>query len=99
MTENAPPSRPSSRVVELRRKLMQWIPPRARLAVCIAFIVPVVALFMYLSSSSSVLNLVCQHSLTSADLSVIVDGQTKYSDHISGTVKRRFGFLDKRVKG
>jgi len=80
--------------------LFHWIPPKVRLAACLGTLVFVlVGVYSYLSSGSSTVNLVCQHNLMSADLSVSIDGKPVYSDHISGTVKRRFGFLDKKVEG
>jgi len=91
---------PSKKAFGTWQRFFQWIPPKARAAAAVGVVVFIVAgLYGILSSGSSVLNLVCQHNLKSADLSFSVDGKSIYSDHISATVKRRFGFLDKKVEG
>ena len=80
--------------------VLQWIPRKARLAVCFGLLVLIpLAIYSYFSNEYGDLNLVCRHSFQSADLTVSVDGKVAYSDQSSGTVKKRFGFLDKKVEG
>lgn len=82
------------------RRALQRIPTRARFAACFgSFALIVLAIYAYMSSGASVLNLICRHNLESADLSVFVDGNLEFTEHLSGTGKRRFGFLDKKVEG
>jgi len=82
------------------RRVLQWIPPKARLAVCLGSLALTgLAIYTYRSSDSGSLSLICRHSLRTAELSVFVDGSQTFSDQISGTVKKRFGILDKRVEG
>ena len=77
-----------------------WIPRKARLAVCFGLIVLIpLGVYSYLSSGYGDLNLICRHNLQSVELTVSVDGEEVYSDQSSGTVKKRFGFLDKKVEG
>jgi hypothetical protein len=57
------------------------------------------AVYSYLSNGRGDLNLVCRHNFQSAELTVSVDGKLVLSDQSSGTVKKRFGFLDKKVEG
>jgi hypothetical protein len=88
------------RVAGALRRMSQWIPRKARLAVCFGLLVLIpLAIYSYLSTGQGDLNLICRHNLQSADLAVTVDGELAFSDQVSGTVKRRFGFLDKKVEG
>src|SRR4051812_26210755 len=90
----------ASRVAEPFRRLLQWIPPKARLAVSFGLLVLVpLAIYSYLSNGRGDLNLICRHNFQSAELRVSVDGKLVFSDQSSGTVKKRFGFLDKKVEG
>ena len=76
------------------------IPAKARMAVCFGLLVLIpLGIYSYLSNGYGDLNLVCRHSFQSAELTVSVDGKMVYSDQSSGTVKKRFGFLDKKVEG
>ena len=87
-------------VAESFRQILHWIPPKARLAVFFGLVVLLpLAVYSYQSNGRGDLNLVCRHNLQSAQLSVSVDGKTSFSDQSSGTVKKRFGFLDKKVEG
>src|SRR5436189_6146847 len=82
------------------RHVFQWIPPKARLAACFGSLVMIaLGIYLYTTSEYGDLNLVRRHNLQSAELTVLVDGKTAFSDQISGTVKKRFGFLDKKVEG
>jgi hypothetical protein len=90
----------AGRVAEMFRRVLQWLPPKARLAVFFGLLVLVpLAVYSYLSNGRGDLNLVCRHNLQSAQLTVSVDGKIVFSDQSSGTVKKRFGFLDKKVEG
>jgi hypothetical protein len=106
MTASPPISEPSAfsgaarRAIETLRRALQWIPSKARFATCLGlFVLITLAIYSYATSGSSTLNLVCRHNLQSADLSVFVDGKPVFADRVSGSVKRRFGFLDKKVEG
>jgi len=80
--------------------VLQWIPSKVRLALCCGLIVLVpLAVYSYLSSGHGDLNLICRHNLQSAELTVSIDGKLAISESSSGTVKKRFGFLDKKVEG
>jgi len=88
------------RVASSFRQAVQWIPPKARLAVfCGLLVLLPLAVYSYLSNGRGDLNLLCRHNLQSAQLTVSVDGKISFSDQSSGTVKKRFGFLDKKVEG
>jgi len=90
----------AGRVAGALRRALQWIPSKARMAVCFGLLVLIpLAIYSYLSTGQGDLNLVCHHNLQSAELTVSVDGELAFSDQISGTVKKRFGFLDKKVEG
>jgi len=82
------------------RRGIEWIPPRARLAVCLGATVLVgLAIYSYLAGDSGTLNVTFHHNLQMADLSVSIDGRPTFSDQVPGTVKKRFGILDKKVEG
>ena len=88
------------RVADALRRALTWIPPKARLALFFGLLVPVpLAVYSYLSNGPGDLNLICRHNFQSAELRVSVDGKLVFSDQSSGTVKKRFGFLDKKMEG
>ena len=88
------------RVAAACARAVEWIPSKARLAVLAGFLVLLgLAVYMIWFSGSATLNLVCHHSFRSAELSVYLDGRLAYSGEISGSTKKRFGVLDKRVEG
>jgi hypothetical protein len=90
----------SNSTPEVLRQVLQRIPPKARLAVCFGLLVLIpLAIYSYLSNGRGDLNLVCRHNFQSAELTVSVDGKVVYADQSSGTVKKRFGFLDKKLEG
>jgi hypothetical protein len=100
MSEPQPHATAVRRVTGALRLVVQWIPRKARLAVCFGLLVLIpLAIYSYLSNGQGDLNLICRHNLQSAELAVTVDGELVYSDQVSGTVKKRFGFLDKKVEG
>ena len=59
----------------------------------------VIAVVYPTARASGKLNLICRHPFRSADLVVVVDGKTTLTQQITGTSKKRFGFIDKRVEG
>jgi len=82
------------------RRVLQWIPRKARLAVCFGVVVLIpLAIYSYLANGNGDLNVICRHNLQSAALTVTIDGELAFQDQVSGTVKKRFGFLDKKVEG
>ena len=98
--EPLPHAGTAGRVGAAFRGAIQWIPAKARLAVCFGLLVLIpLAIYTYLLNGHGDLNLVFRHNLQSAQLSVTIDGQLAFSDQSSGTVKKRFGFLDKKVEG
>src|SRR5438034_9569667 len=73
------------------RRVLQWIPPKARLAVCLGSLALTgLAIYTYLSSDSGSLSLVCRRSLRTVELSVFVDDSLTSLDHISVTANNRF---------
>jgi hypothetical protein len=97
-TQNHPGA--DGRVSDAYRLVVRKIPPKARLAVCFGLLVLIpLGIYSYLSNGYGDLNLVCRHSFQSAELTVNVDGKMVYSDQSSGTIKKRFGFLDKKMEG
>jgi len=79
LTRDDSANTPTRNVFGTLQRLFQWIPPKARLAALVGTIVFVVAgIYTFWWSGSSILNLVCQHNLKSADLTVSVDGKPIY---------------------
>jgi hypothetical protein len=88
----------AERALAAYNRMVHWIPPKARLAVLAGSVVLTgLALYTILSSGSATLNVICRHSLRSADLAVSIDGKLSYTDQFSGSSIRRFGFVGKRV--
>ena len=77
------------------------IPQKLGIAAAAALVIILGLVIFYPATTRSLatLNVICRHNLRSADLSLIVDGQTALTQQITGTVKKRFGVLDKRVEG
>lgn len=50
------------------------------------------------SRADATLNLICHHNMRSAELTVLIDGKLVLSQQITGTVKKRFGVLEKRTE-
>jgi hypothetical protein len=75
------------------RSLLRKIPSRAYLLVLL--LVSAIALFSWRFSilgETATLKLKVQHSFKAADITVFVDGESRYSGKLTGTSKRRFGF-------
>ena len=99
-TPKPEPSRASATagpIIATFNRVVQLIPPKARLAVLTGLLV-LVGLAVYTSflGGSATLNLICRHDLRSADISVSIDGRTIYTDHISASPKKLFAILGKR---
>jgi len=95
-----PDTTAGGRVIEAFRRAFQWLPPKVRLGVFFGLLVLVpFAIYSYYSNGRGDLNLICRHNLQSAELTVRVDGKLVFADQSSGTVKKRFGFLAKKVEG
>ena len=77
-------------------RVIRLIPPKGRAALLTGSIV-LISLVVYMSlSGSATLNLICRHTLRSAEISVSIDGKTIYSDHISASPKKFYEILGKR---
>ena len=84
-------------IIATFNRVVQLIPPKARLAVLTGLLVLVgLAVYTSLLGGSATLNLICRHDLRSADISVSIDGRTTYTDHISASPKKLFAILGKR---
>ena len=67
------------------RRVLQWIPLKARLAVCCGLLVLVpLAVHSYLSNGHGDINLICRHNLQSAELTVSIDGKLAFTESSSG---------------
>jgi len=83
-------------VKALFKRVVRLIPPKGRAALLTGSIV-LISLVVYTSlTGSATLNLICRHTLRSADISVSIDGKTIYSDHISASPKKFYEILGKR---
>ena len=90
-------SAPAGPIIATFNRVVQLIPPKARLAVLTGLLVLVgLAVYTSLFGGSATLNLICRHDLRSADISVSIDGRTTYTDHISASPKKLFAILGKR---
>jgi hypothetical protein len=90
-------SAPDGLIIATFNRVVQLIPPKARLAVLTGLLVLVgLAVYTSLFGGSATLNLICRHDLRSADISVSIDGRTTYTDHISASPKKLFAILGKR---
>jgi hypothetical protein len=90
-------STPARPIMAICNRVVQLIPPKARIAVLTGSLVLVgLAVYTSLSGGSATLNLICRHDLRSTDVSVAIDGRTTYTDHISASPKRLFAIVGKR---
>ena len=90
------PQKPAS--VGLLQRVFRHIPRKVWFAI-VAGLLALVGLVFLTSSGSATLNVICRHSLRSAALTVFIDGKVAFTQQIAGSVKKRFGVLDKRVEG
>src|SRR5260370_17251152 len=92
-------SAPAGLIIATFNRVVQLIPPKARLAVLTGLLVLVgLAVYTSVFGGSATLNLICRHDLRSADISVSIAGRTTYTDHISSSPKKLFAILGKRVE-
>jgi len=90
-------STPAGLILAACNRMVQLIPPKARMAVLTGALVLVgLAVYTFLSGSSATLNLICRHDFRSTDISVAIDGRTTYTDHISASPKKLFAIVGKR---
>jgi len=82
------------------RRLVHRIPPKAWFAIAAA-ILALAGLVFYPAASRTpaTLNVILRHNFRSAELSVLIDGRVAFTQQVSGSVKKRFGILDKRAEG
>jgi len=96
-TETSRASTLARPIVTAYNRVVQLIPPKARLAALTGSLVLLgLAVYTGLSGGSATLNLICRHDLHSADISVSIDGRTTYTDHISESPKKLFTILAMR---
>lgn len=82
------------------KRALHRIPAKARFAVITGSLVLIaLAIYTFVSSGSSTLNLICHHNFQNGEITVFVDGNPSYTNHISGTLKKRFGVFGKRFEG
>ena len=82
----------SSGVLAVCRRALQWVPANARLAVLTgSLVLAVMIAYVAWPGRASTLQIVCRHNFRAADLSVRVDGDLTFSEHLSGAAKKRFG--------
>ena len=73
---------------------IQRLPRKQRLAgAVLAMLLIGFLIFSFTTSDSTKLNIVCQHNFRSAELSIWIDSNLVYSGNVSGSVKKRFGWL------
>ncbi len=72
---------------------------RRKLLIGAGLVLGLISLPFLHSSGSARLNLVCQHSFRRAEISVRIDDDTVYTGTLSGTVRKRFGFLESGIQG
>src|SRR5262245_58236172 len=91
--EGAPaPAPPAPSTETPSQGLLHWIPAKARTALLMGLCVMVAMLaWIAWSAGESTLQLVCTHSFREADLSVRVDGDLLFSEHLSGASRKRLG--------
>lgn len=78
------------------RKMPRW----TRIgAITVLLTVALVAVYELTPSESARLQLICQHSFRSAQLSVMVDGSVVYTGNLSANSKKRLGILPKGASG
>jgi len=77
------------------------VPRTLRIATAVAAVLVIgVGSFFWLTAASARLRITCQHTLRTAELSVLVDGSLVYKGTVSGTAKKRFGvFNSKNAQG
>jgi hypothetical protein len=76
------------------------LPRKLRLAALSASVILIgLAVYTCMFSASSTLNVVCRHSLRSAELTIFIDGKIAHTEQLSGAARKRFGLFDTRIEG
>lgn len=99
---STPTAQPSlhSRIMETCRRLVQRLPPKARLPVFLgALAVVALCVYLFILPGSSDLTIVCHHGFQSAELSVSVDGKPSYTERIYGSQKKLLGVFGSHFQG
>jgi hypothetical protein len=68
-------------------------------AITILLIAAIFAVYAAVPAEQARLQIICQHSFRSAQLSVLVDGSVVYSSNMNGASKKRLGILPKGASG
>jgi hypothetical protein len=68
-------------------------------AITILLIAAIFAVYAAVPAEQGRLQIICQHSFHSAQLSVLVDGSVVYSSSLNGASKKRLGILPKGASG
>jgi hypothetical protein len=68
-------------------------------AVTILLIAAIFAVYAAVPAEQARLQIICQHSFRSAQLSVLVDGSVVYSSNVNAASKKRLGILPKGQSG
>lgn len=85
------------RVLQLRfRKMPQWTRYGA---ITLLLIAAIFSVYTAVPAEQAHLQIICQHSFRSAQLSVLVDGSIVYSSNLNVPSKRRLGILPKGQSG
>jgi hypothetical protein len=93
--DTATPSR--SNALRLRfRKMPRWTRYGA---ITLLLIGAIFAVYAAIPAEKGRLQIICQHSFRSAQLSVLVDGSVVYSSNLNGASKKRLGILSKGQSG
>ncbi|HEY2842670.1 MAG TPA: hypothetical protein VGJ09_03430 [Bryobacteraceae bacterium] len=72
-----------------------WIPLKLRIGLTAGAVV-LIALGIYAAflSGSSTLHILVHHNFREADLSLVVDGRVNFTEHLSGSAKKRLGLFE-----
>jgi hypothetical protein len=93
--DTAAPSR--SKALRLRfGKMPRWTRYGA---ITLLLIGAIFAVYAAIPAEKGRLQIICQHSFRSAQLSVLVDGSVVYSSNLNGASKKRLGILSKGQSG
>lgn len=80
--------------------ILARIPGKAWVVLALFLVAAVLmAVHTAVSSSDASLHLKVQHGFRSAQLTVWVDGQSRFSSRVSGSTKKRFGLIPDSVQG
>jgi hypothetical protein len=68
-------------------------------AITILLIAAIFAVYAAVPAEQARLQIICQHSFRSAQLSVLVDGSVVYTSNLNGASRKRLGILSKGASG